>query len=187
MTDRRMVDCNYYEVLGLPVPGSGLASSQQEIKAAYRHALLRHHPDKGGIAVTDFPQRPANDTNRRNTIDDIVQAYKVLSSRSSRADYDRTLRLQPAQVHRAQAHPHQSPGFERVDLEDMLYDETQASWHRTCRCGDPKGFSVTESELEEESDHGIVLVGCNGCSLFISVTFQAMLGPDDKMEGPKNG
>ncbi|GAB7349651.1 hypothetical protein MBLNU459_g0327t1 [Dothideomycetes sp. NU459] len=75
---------NHYQALGLSVRQFDASLTAQEIKQAYRVALLRHHPDKvldGNLA--ESPQ----------TVDAITVAYKVLSEPASKAEYDRTFRL----------------------------------------------------------------------------------------------
>ena len=89
-------------------------------------------------------------------------------------------------------------GCEMVDLEDMEYEcgegtdgAESAIWYRGCRCGEKRGYVVTEEmlnaasaritsgtagendEVEMGGDGGIgtVVVGCEGCSLWIAVEF----------------
>ena len=61
-----------------------------------------------------------------------------------------------------------------MDLDDLQHDETKGFWFRACRCGNERGYLVTESELEEETQHGDIIVGCRGCSLSLRVMFQAI-------------
>ena len=170
-------DRNHYEVLGLPSPLSGRFPSPLEIKAAYRRSLLKHHPDK-----LDHGAARSRHTGSGASVDAIVNAFKVLGSQSARAEYDRSLLLRsqardsPASK-LAQSGPEHA-GVEVVDLEDMVYDEQSSTWHRSCRCGDTQGYLVTESELAEEAEIGFILIGCHGCSLCISVSFQAT--PEDE-------
>jgi diphthamide biosynthesis protein 4 len=46
-------------------------------------------------------------------------------------------------------------------------------WTRACRCGMEKGYTILEEELEdaEQRGEGEVLVGCEGCSLWVRVGF----------------
>lgn len=48
-----------------------------------------------------------------------------------------------------------------------------SEWVRGCRCGAGKGFRILEYELERASRRGEkeVLVGCEGCSLWVRVGF----------------
>ncbi|EUC44704.1 hypothetical protein COCMIDRAFT_37522 [Bipolaris oryzae ATCC 44560] len=75
-------------------------------------------------------------------------------------------------------------GLELVDLSD--FEEVQhaaadarggrqgVEWTRGCRCGDEKGFRIVEDELEDAQVRGEneVLVGCQGCSLWLRVGFE---------------
>lgn len=65
-----------------------------------------------------------------------------------------------------------------VDLEDLGCDESgeEIVWFRECRCGDERGFLVSEDELEKEVEHGEIVVGCRGCSLWLKVLFAAEEG-----------
>lgn len=65
-------------------------------------------------------------------------------------------------------------GEEVVDLDDLVYDEVREVYWRGCRCGDSRGFVVSEGELERGMDRngmGEVLVQCGGCSLWLRVGF----------------
>ena len=49
---------------------------------------------------------------------------------------------------------------------------------RACRCGADKGFMILEEELEDAEGRGEkeVLVGCEGCSLWVRVGFDVEEG-----------
>jgi molecular chaperone DnaJ len=64
---------DYYEVLGL-----GRNATADEIKAAYRKAALRHHPDKN-----------PGDSASEDRFKEAAEAYAVLSDPDKRARYDR--------------------------------------------------------------------------------------------------
>lgn len=65
-------------------------------------------------------------------------------------------------------------GVESVDLDDLNYDENSATWSRSCRCGNEKGFMFGESDLEEASEVGELVVGCSDCSLWLRVYFAVL-------------
>lgn len=170
-------DKDYYEILNIPSSSAGNLPiiSKQQLKNAYHKALLKHHPDKSSPSPTPAPG--ARDSNAY-TIDDITNAYKILSNPELRAEYDRDLILQRKSFNKAAGKSDDvsfHTGLEVVDLEDMTEQGDEAtgssSWYRSCRCGDEKGFIVTEDELEAEAHHGEILVGCRGCSLWIKVLF----------------
>ena len=175
----------HYEILNLPFPTSTSTSTtltKQQLKTAYHRALLQHHPDKTSTSTTSStPSTPTTrptdtdlDRTKKHTIDAITTAYKTLSDPRQRAEYDTRLRLERrnnAQTSGPDAHFH--TGLEVVDLEDLHYEETETEtvWYRGCRCGDERGFLVTEEDLEREVEGGEVVVGCRGCSLYLRVLF----------------
>ena len=65
---------NYYEILGVSVN-----ASQEEIKKAFRENAKKYHPDINKEASAD------------DMFKKIKNAYDVLSNKSARATYDRTL------------------------------------------------------------------------------------------------
>ncbi|KAJ5579763.1 uncharacterized protein N7459_005748 [Penicillium hispanicum] len=191
---------DYYQILNLPFSTSAPSLSKQQIKLAYHKALLKHHPDKAGALAkaqetgakdsgsgsresfaTDqnFFARPDDGDARQctYTIDEITSAYKTLSDPRLRAEYDRALRLDRSRSSgREKTGEVFHTGLEVVDLEDLACDEGEdgdgpVCWYRGCRCGDEKGFLVTEDELEKEAEHGEIVVGCRGCSLWLKVLF----------------
>jgi diphthamide biosynthesis protein 4 len=155
---------NHYTILSLAPPSSTSAPlSLTTLKAAYHRALLQNHPDKTTTVSFGGP-----------TVDDIKQAYVVLSDPITRAKHDRELALQAA-------HFQQQSSFsavnvsEHVDLEDLSYDDAASVWTRACiRCGAEKGFVVRENDLERAASEGEVQVQCVGCSLWLGVEFAMM-------------
>jgi diphthamide biosynthesis protein 4 len=158
---------NYYQLLSLQQRQSADVLSSHEVKTAYKRALLQHHPDKqrgSSVAKLSKNARPSS-----VTVDDIALAYKVLSEPSLRAEYDRWLFAKDSKVD-TDNRVHRT-GLETVDLDDLLFEPTSSTWSRSCRCGDEKGFVVTESELENNAEDGELIVGCKGCSLWLRVLF----------------
>lgn len=62
-------------------------------------------------------------------------------------------------------------GLDTIDLDDLAYDEVSESWWRSCRCGQERGFIITEHDLEQETQTGELVTGCKGCSLWLKVLF----------------
>ncbi|KAL9050115.1 MAG: hypothetical protein Q9162_006821 [Coniocarpon cinnabarinum] len=151
---------NLYEVLGLssPATASRDAVNGQDIKTAYRQALLKWHPDK--IAKGDTPNVPAAQAHGNGhvagersgkawTVDDITHAYEVLSNPKLKQEYDEFL----AKRSRSQLNGHANHGktteLEVLDLDDMEYDGDLERWTKQCRCGNQMGFHISEAELNE--------------------------------------
>lgn len=154
---------DYYKILGLRQDDASV--SPEQVKKAYRKALLSHHPDKATKSDKQTPDP------RSVTVDDIALAFKTLSEPSLKAEYDRWLASNStsdgsdtdgARIHHT--------GLETVDLDDLAFDEQSQSWNRACRCG-VGGFLVTEDELEKNLEDRELIVGCRGCSLWLRVLF----------------
>lgn len=156
---------SHYEVLGLPTPhAAGCKVSLLDIKSAYRRALLRHHPDKSGHVCGAAANAPGS----KYSVDQLLQAYKILIDPTSRLLYDQSLRTAPVSTFDAEK---SHSGLESVDLDDLEFDKAQTVWYYGCRCGNERGFMITERELEEDAETGEVVTGCRGCSLWLRVTF----------------
>lgn len=148
---------NHYEILGLGQRQFDGTLTAQDIKQAYRRSLLEHHPDK------------VQSGESLQSVDAITLAYKVLSEPATKGEYDRELRLQHARNKGDNKIFH--TGLDIVDLDDLDYDEQTGEWWRSCRCGQDRGFLVTENELDKESRYGELITGCRGCSLWLKVLF----------------
>ncbi|KAK4540309.1 hypothetical protein LTR36_009621 [Oleoguttula mirabilis] len=157
---------SHYELLGLESWPNDDTLSAQDIKHAYKRALLLHHPDKvAGALPQAKPSKPTV------TVDEIAQAYKTLSDPHLRTEYDRVAARSDPDQRNGSTGTVQRTGLETVDLDSLAFDEQTESWSRSCRCGDTKGFVVTESELEKYVGDGELTVGCKGCSLWLKVLF----------------
>lgn len=149
---------DYYTILSLATRKHDPSLSPNEVKAAYKRALLQHHPDK-----STAPKNVSSNI----TIDSIALAYKILSSPALKTEYDLALQssrpTEDDKVFRT--------GLDTVDLDDLNFDEGKEVWTRGCRCGDDGGFVVTEAELEGNAEDGELIIGCRGCSLWLRVLF----------------
>lgn len=167
----------HYEVLNLPRTAYASSSlSPQYLKAAYRRALLQHHPDKIPPPIrAKCPQTGPETTETKPgfTIDEITEAYAILSVPKLRSAYDRELKIQSHSKKdvRQEGNDDFRTGCETVDLDDLVCDENGEIWFKRCRCGDRQSFLIREADLEEASDVGELLVGCRGCSLWLRVLF----------------
>nr|POE51508.1 diphthamide biosynthesis protein 4 [Quercus suber] len=159
-----MSTSSYYQVLGLEDRQHDVLPSA-DVKFAYRQALLRHHPDKSSSHVRD------STTGSAVTVDEITLAYKTIADPVLRAKYDRILFPSLSQRDHAPDVRTHHTGLETVDLDSLDFDDQTQVWSRSCRCGDTKGFLLTERELETHVDEGEIVVGCKGCSLWLKVLF----------------
>ena len=151
-------DQDHYSILDLPPENKLL--DEKALKLAYRRALLLHHPDKTSTTSKSKP-----------SVDQITAAYKTLSDPTSRSAYDRKGTLKSSQTSETSSNPH--TGLETVDLDDLDYDDAQGTWYRSCRCGKRRAYVITEESLEVNVDCGEIIVGCQGCSLWLRITFAA--------------
>jgi len=184
---------SHYSVLGLPSPLSGQYVSTQQIRAAFRHSLLLHHPDKAasiGVTKESCPVEPAPSPSK-HSIDEIRCARDVLVDPSQRREYDRSF-IEKAVITSGRnggvsnGSLATSEQIETVDLDDMEYGEDTQTWTRACRCGNAKAYEVSEGDLTGAMAHGYreISVGCDGCSLHIRVIFDVGEDFDDSKDMP---
>lgn len=184
----------HYEILALPrslLEDASPEQTTQIVKRAYHRALLRHHPDKA-VAPLSSPssapprqQAPSGGPEAAYSIDQIITAYTILSTPSTKKSYDQSL-----QTSNNLGDKTNDPdttfqtGIETIDLDDLsTADETSSSWWwKSCRCGNPQGFRFGEADLEEAGDLGELIVGCQDCSLWLRVHFAVV--EDDDENGP---
>ncbi|KAK3395862.1 hypothetical protein B0T20DRAFT_47182 [Sordaria brevicollis] len=183
-----------YEILSLS-PTSDLSPAQ--IKQAYRRALLTHHPDKSSTrhqsssssSTTTTTTTTASTREAKYTIDQISHAYTTLSSPLLKTKYDASLRT----LQRSFTNPHSTEedfqtGIDTIDLDELEFLEGTVqnggngkdTWYRSCRCGNERGFALTEEDLEENADLGEVLVQCQDCTIWLRVVY--VVAEDDEEE-----
>jgi len=170
---------NCYSILGLPSPLSGRYVGTQQIRAAFRHSLLVHHPDKATDIVgwNDASPLTTGQKSAKHSVDEICHARDVLTDPSLRREHDHLL-AQNAPLSSGSAGVFNgslatSEQVESVDLDDMEYSEATQTWTRVCRCGNAKAYEVSEEDLTSATCQGSreISVGCDGCSLHIRVLF----------------
>lgn len=132
---------DHYQTLGVDP-----TARVDEIKAAFRQAALRLHPDKETGSEDEFVK--------------IQQAWAILSDPTSRAAYDRELA-----VYAARNIVHISDSIAACDMEPGRTDDGDCILSWPCRCGG--AYVVLEEEMEH--DGAEVAVQCSTCSLHIEV------------------
>ncbi|KAF8327615.1 DnaJ domain-containing protein, partial [Cantharellus anzutake] len=145
-----------YSVLGVTK-----SATQSEIKAAYRRALLRHHPDKnqhvqstGGSLFSD-----------RHPITLIRAAYSTLADPQSRLLYNshEQVAFKPSKEQRAA----EVVSLDRFEMHRGVED-TDDYWLYPCRCG--SSYRINEKQMNRD----VHLVGCQGCSEAVWVGYEAV-------------
>lgn len=117
--------------------------TEQEIKNAYKEALLRCHPDK---------QRQSCHGNDQTSVDEIKASYLML--------------LDPEKCKRLELDSSEKTGYiNTVDLDDMIFNEGRLEYSLACRCG--SSFIIQESDLELDCD----IVQCGGCTTKIKIEY----------------
>jgi hypothetical protein len=76
---------NFYELLGVAP-----AASQEDVKQAFRQQIARYHPDKVQHLGKEFQEMASG------RAAELTQAYRVLSDKSQRAEYDHALANAPS-------------------------------------------------------------------------------------------
>ncbi|KAG0668392.1 Diphthamide biosynthesis protein 4 [Maudiozyma exigua] len=163
----------HYEVLSVTSQ-----STLQEIKQAYKELLLNTHPDK-------IQPHKSNKINKIHSLDDIKEAYRILSDELLRKQYDTDL-LEDGKKRGIYKF---GDGVDEVSLDTFETVETDDNndsdvwhYHRRCpRCQVADGFKLDDDLLEEfavpseNRDDGMyqVLIQCDSCSLWLKVQFFA--------------
>lgn len=180
-----------YEILSLS-PTSDL--NPQLVKQAYRRALLTHHPDK---STQQSHQKQSNNSTGSKplyTIDQISLAYTTLSSPRLKTQYDTSLRSSrtyPLSSSSRSLEEDFQTGIDTVDLDDLVFIDSEENgngkdtWYRSCRCGNERGFALTEEDLEENADLGEVLVQCQDCTIWLRVCY--VVAEDDEEDEEEGG
>ncbi|SCV03222.1 LANO_0G02894g1_1 [Lachancea nothofagi CBS 11611] len=151
---------SHYAILGLESDCELL-----QVKKAYRERLLSTHPDKtrSGSGTSTGPL----------SIEEIKEAYRILSDPKTRSQYDALL----AESCKKSGFNNTGEGLESFSLDKFDYDSGTSTFSMNCpRCHVTAGFELTEDMLD---NHGaelpdgsyFVVVQCSACSLWLNVTF----------------
>lgn len=152
---------DYYTILNIPYD-----ASEQQIKRAFHHASLQHHPDK-------LQQQQGHITPEQHAHYLSIQAaWGVLGDEVKKKEYDAGLsKVQQQALRDEQAHYTVSiDDFQVVDCEDE--EDADPLFQMECRCLEP--LTITAQQLcdhEEGAGSGDdasvppMIVTCPGCSL----------------------
>lgn len=149
---------DFYTILDLK-PDASL----QEIKTAYRKALLEHHPDKSAKSVKSAKSSTTAPSQLQKDLDIIRLAYITLSNQPSRQEYDDSRTAHADNAEKMGPRPSNIVSlddFEEKEVEDGI------QWTYSCRCGGH--FTLTEELLERD----VHLVICDSCSEAIFVGYE---------------
>lgn len=194
-----------FEVLSISprsLDGQDPASQAKIARQAYRRALLKHHPDRqaqktdeNAAATSDSSSASTGNSSQHFTVDQITEAYTVLSDAKKRREYTRTLRSQTKTASSSTTHtktkrrrrPRPSEA-DTVDLDnDMSWDGKRRLYYRACDdCGKARGFSLREDEIEDDSEEDFeMILECAGCEKSLNVFVPALADEDDtQVAGP---
>ncbi|KAG8156471.1 hypothetical protein KVR01_013705 [Diaporthe batatas] len=143
-----------FEVLSISprsLEGQDPASQAKIARQAYRRALLKHHPDRqaqktdeNAASASDSSSASTTDTSQHFTVDQITEAYTVLSDAEKRREYTRTLRSQTKATFSGGANQNskrrrksKASGTDTVVLDDdMSWDGKRRLYYHACDgCG----------------------------------------------------
>lgn len=153
---------DHYTILGIPT-----TATLDQIKAAYRSAVLHSHPDK--LTTT-------SSSNSHPQFLAIQRAYETLIDPVQRKDHDTTLASQSA---KRDVHINEQVDINDMDLVRQEEDEQQQqqylSW--SCRCGGCYIISVEDVATQQQGmmhhpPPPPLLIPCSTCSLYIQLTTQ---------------
>lgn len=134
----------------------------ERLRKAYHSALRQAHPDKFSTSSTSSSTHPNSlaslSSSKSRSVDEVKEAYTLLT---------REKVTEPGEVKARR-------GYVTIDLDDFEFDETLETWTLACRCG--HGYRLTEPDLVAGRD----VVGCDGCSLLVKVTYQEITTAADE-------
>ncbi|KAL1918757.1 uncharacterized protein VTP21DRAFT_2779 [Calcarisporiella thermophila] len=143
----------HYELLQVPE-----TATAAQIKQQFQKLILKHHPDK----QTDIHSQSSDWSQR------ILEAYDILRRPETRTAYDAELKAKKSK----------ELGIinGEIDLDEMMYDETEDLYTYTCRCGGL--YTITEEDMEI----GAEIVQCSSCSLRMRILYEIAPLEEDKPE-----
>lgn len=192
-----------FEVLSISprsLDGQDPASQAKIARQAYRRALLKHHPDRqaqntdeNAAATSDSSSASNKSSSQHFTVDQITEAYTVLSDAKKRREYTRTLRSQTkttvssgAYANTKRRRKSRASGTDILVLDDdMSWDGKRKLYYHACDgCGKARGFSLKEDEIDDDSEEDLELtLQCVGCEESLKVLVPALDDEGDAQWG----
>ncbi|KNC53523.1 uncharacterized protein AMSG_01236 [Thecamonas trahens ATCC 50062] len=148
--------------------------SAEELRAAYRAALLALHPDKQAGRSGALAEDADDKAHRQERWEAVQAAWAVLGSPSARAAHDAATE---AGVREMAALARLS---DEINVADMAFEVRDAGadllYSADCRCGG--AYTVLQSVLD---DAPLALVRCSSCSLTVRIRDDGS-GDDDSSQ-----
>lgn len=189
-----------FEVLAISprsLDGQDPESQAKIARQAYRRALLKHHPDRQQARGTDENAAASSSdsssastaaSSQHFTVDQITEAYTVLSDAKKRREYTRTLRSQTkttvsggANLNTKRRRKSKASGTDTIVLDDdMSWDGKRRLYYHACDgCGKARGFRLREDDIDEDSEDDTELIlECAGCQGSLKVLVPALADED---------
>lgn len=176
----------HFEILSISarsLDGQDPAEQSEIVKKAYRRALLKHHPDKQAQTSAEDDASSSASREQHFTVDQITEAYNVLSDKQKRQKYTRTLRAQTKATFSARTSTSRRPSrksktareVETVDLDDLSWSGKRRLYYHACRgCGKARGFTLREDDIDDEDEEYELTIECSGCDQELKVIVPAL-------------
>lgn len=176
----------HFEILSISarsLDGQDPAEQNEIVKKAYRRALLKHHPDKQAQTSTEKDTSSTASQEQHYTVDQITEAYNVLSDKQRCQKYKRTLRAQTKATfstststnRRTSRRSKPAVEVETVDLDDLSWSGKRRLYYHACQgCGKARGFTLREDDIDDEDEEYELTIECSGCDKELRVIVPAL-------------
>ncbi|KAJ4388545.1 Diphthamide biosynthesis protein 4 [Gnomoniopsis smithogilvyi] len=184
----------HFEILSLSarsLDGQGPDEQSEIVKKAYRRALLKHHPDKQAQTSAEKSDASSATYSQHFTVDQITEAYNVLSDEQQRRKYTRNLRAQSKATFSSNARTTtrgsrkaKTAQVETVNLDDLSWSGKRRLYYHACQgCGKARGFTLREDDIEDEDEDYELMIECSGCEKELKVVVPALVDGPESSQG----
>lgn len=176
----------HFEILSISarsLDGQDPTEQNEIVKKAYRRALLKHHPDKQAQTSAEKDASSSASHEQHYTVDQITEAYNVLSDKQKRQKYTRTLRAQTKATfsartstnRRASRNSKTAVEVETVDLDALSWSGKRRLYYHACQgCGKARGFTLREDDIDDDDEEYELTIECSGCDKELTVIVPAL-------------